>query len=411
MAAEIPRQAFAATWRRQETGEIVGTTWGGTMCWFPLRPWRLRIARDDFLHIVRCGECPGCLEFERRRLADRLRARYSPGTVRGAGCQTSSTAPTASSAAGQPRRLFLVKVYAPLTRHAALSRSLHRRKKLELEPGFFRLGVNCFGLLAHCSAPLCSVLGRTGLKHHVEPILFRRGRRAWRSVTAGLMVSRDAYGANHNRFYSRGLPAAERKKWEVIKRAWGKGYQRFSSPRGWSGDRLVLVPPEVWGLRAGTRASLRDALRGASDPAGVAKVMEIVAEATRGTNLEIAPSRPPANPLSRQQIVDWFASVARRRQESTARERDPKDHQHQLGGAGYVTSGQPENSKSEAKLSLEELEQLRARDGPAAERSLKEGIEAAAKQKVLKRERDRRMLSEALERLKAVVQRRNKSGE
>lgn len=139
--------------------------------------------------------------------------------------------------------------------------------------------------------------------------------------------------------------------------------------------------------------------------------MGVIADAVAGTKLEISRSVPPAIPLSRQQIVDWYASVARRRQESTARERDPKDDQPQPGGAGYVTSGQSTGAESPAKLTLEELEVLRARDGPAAERSLMQGIEAAANQKVLKRERDRRMLGEVLERLRVLAKRRNKDGD
>ena len=138
---------FAATWRNSE-GEIVDSTFGGTMCWMPLKPWSLRIARDDWTGIVPCGECPGCLEFYRRRLCDRLRAKYRDLEVRALRASGRGRARAASRPNAPEPALYLNRIYAPLEHHAALSRKLHRRRGLELEPGFLRLGATSFAVIA-----------------------------------------------------------------------------------------------------------------------------------------------------------------------------------------------------------------------------------------------------------------------
>lgn len=259
MVGEASGRAFAATWRTEQ-GEVVGTTFGGTMCLWPRKPWRIRFSGDGFEGVIRCGECPGCLEFDRRRLADRLQAKYGEG--KGA--------------------MFIVRIWAPLDSHAAISHALHRRRGLELEPGMWRLGASSFALLSRERNRVSGLLLLAGVKHRVEPLRLSRGRRAWRVLTAGLIVAREIYGEQRNRFYARGLPAADRQKWEVKKLGSYKSYSRAASPRAWTGRRLVLVPPEVWQLRRADRRSLRGLLTRASDPEGVKRVMQLVAGVLAG---------------------------------------------------------------------------------------------------------------------------------
>ena len=222
MAEQATGAAFAATWRNQE-GDVVGTAFGGTMCWMPRKPWTLRIVREGYAHIIRCGECPGCLEFERRRVAGRLATKYCAKREQrevGAGKPTCRRPASQSEETGA---LFLVRIYAPLEEHAALSHKLHRRRRLELEPGFYRLGADSFACISRArSFPPLALRGKP-LRVRIEPILLRRGRRAWRALTAGILVRREVYGEDLNRWYCRGLPKAVQEKWEVDRHAGFKG--------------------------------------------------------------------------------------------------------------------------------------------------------------------------------------------
>jgi hypothetical protein len=276
VAEQASGAAFAATWRDVDN-QMVATTWGGTMCWFPRLPWRLRIAREGFEHVVRCGECPGCLEFERRRLADRLAQKYGAQDprlgrkgIRGRdGCpgDRKSTRP----------ELWIVRIYAPLERHAALAHALHRRRGLTLEPGFWRLGRSSFAVLGCVPLEIAAAVKQMGLRCRVERVRFSRGRRAWRSLTAGIAVSRAAYGEQTKRWYARGLPASDRKKWDVIKLSAYKPYSRWASPRAWKSGNLVLVPPEVWRMKRVDRVALRKSMSMAATPELAAAVAQVLA--------------------------------------------------------------------------------------------------------------------------------------
>jgi len=256
---EASGRAFAATWR-DEQGAVVGTTFGGTMCMWPTKPWRIRFSGDGFEGVIRCGECPGCLEFDRRRLAERLKERYHKYVI----------------------PLFVVRIWAPIELHASISNKLHRRRGLELEPGMWRLGATSFALLSRETETLRLVLKACNVRHRIEPLRLSRGRRAFRVLTAGLLVAREIYGEQLNRWYARGLPPADRQKWEVKKIGAYQSYSRSRSPRAWTGRKLVLVPPEVWQLRRADRRSLRGLLTRASDPEGVKRVMQLVAGVLAG---------------------------------------------------------------------------------------------------------------------------------
>ena len=252
------------------------------MCLWPRKPWRIRITREGFEHVIRCGECPGCLEFERRRLADRLHAKYHKYVMR-PGKSTASGARDGDQAhAPSPEKLFVVRIWAPLELHASIAHKLHRRRHFEFEPGMWRLGASSFAIIARSRVGLPEVLRALGYRFRIEPLRLKRGRRAWRALTAGLIVAREIYGEQRNRFYARGLPAAERQKWEVKKLGSYKSYSRSSSPRAWTDRKLVLVPPDVWILRRADRRSLRGLLTRASDPEGVKRVMQLVAGVLAG---------------------------------------------------------------------------------------------------------------------------------
>jgi hypothetical protein len=309
--AEASGEAFAATWRNEQ-GAIVGKTFGGTMCLWPVKPWRIRFHNDGFEGVMRCRECPGCLEFDRRRMADRLQQKYAAGSARGAGPSTKSADGYVKAASTSPTRLFVVRIYAPIELHASIANKLHRRRGLELEPGMWRLGAGSFALISRSRIPLPTLLKRLGLRHRIEPLRLSRGRRAWRVLTAGLIVAREIYGEQRNRWYARGLPAADRQKWEVLKIGKYQSYDRARSPRAWTGRKLLLVPPEVWQLRRTDRLALRGQLLRASDPEGVQRVMRLVADAIRNAKSRFDVSAAPKALLSREAVIRQYQQAAER---------------------------------------------------------------------------------------------------
>jgi hypothetical protein len=336
--AEAPGTAFAATWR-DERGAIVGTTYGGTMCLWPVKPWRIRFHRDGFEGVMRCRECPGCLEFDRRRMADRLLEKYGTGTARGAGKKTRAIVNSAPSAPADGQALFVVRIWAPMDQHAAIANKLHRRRGLELEPGMWRLGASSFALLSREARTLRAMLRLDGVKFRIEPLRLSRGRRAWRVLTAGLTVAREIYGEQRNRWYARGLPPAERQRWEVKKVGRYQSYDRVRSPRAWSGSALVLVPPEVWKLCRTDRRSLRGQLLRASDPEGVARVMRLVADALRHGNGNSGLTAAPKALLTREAVVAQYQRFAAKSSERAALQISDPDLPLSSEREGYVSSG------------------------------------------------------------------------
>jgi hypothetical protein len=397
-AARATGGEFAATWRNQE-GAIVGSTWGGTMCWMPLKPWSLRISREDYTAIVPCGECPGCLEFYRRRLADRLKAKYGrPGTARDAENSTRHSIESAT-VAGTTGSLYLIRIFAPLERHAELSRKIHRRVGNKLEPGFLRLGATSFAVISRSKCLPPFHLGAVRLETRVEAIRLSRGRRAWRASTSGMLVGRDAYGAQVNRFYMPGLPPAESKSWDVHTKSGAKGYSRATSPRVWKSANLVLVPPEIWALGRADRRTLRRDLGLARSPEGVARVMAMVSEvlARRLQSSLIGPAVRPV--LNIDQVREFYVRMAKRKADASVSEPTSQSSSPPSEGGSYVSSvhtagADPPVPRADDGL-YHGVRALVTRHIPQLpEDSL---TDLTAKQ--LNKRRDRRLLDEHLERL------------
>ncbi len=366
-----PRAAFAATWR-DDQGAVVGTTYGGTMCLWPRKPWRIRITRDGFEHVIRCGECPGCLEFERRRLMSRLHKKYGIAPK-----SHPTRGPKAVGAVGKHDgdgaiRYFVIRIFAPIDAHASIAHALHRRRGVELEPGMWRLGATSFALLCRSVTCIRAVLKRMGLKHRIEPLRLSRGRRAFRNLTAGLLVAREIYGEQRNRWYARGLPKADRLKWEVKKIGKYASYDRWRSPRAEKQSRVVLVPPDVWRLSRPDRRALRGMLLRAPDPEGVARVMGLVADAVRNAGRGLLVSAAPKALLTREQVSGWYKQMAERREARTALPESGSDLLPLRWEGGYVSS---EHKQGE----LMPLELARAREKEVRDarkrRALKESLE------------------------------------
>lgn len=400
--AGASRAAFAATWR-DERDQVVGTTWGGTMCWFPRKPWRLRIARGDFEHVIRCRECPGCLEFERRRLADRLHAKYSSQIVRARPLPEPSLHNISVPNRKERETLWLVRIYAPLERHAAICHALHRRPRLQLEPGMYRLGTTSFGLLARSPTEIQRALKRLRLEHRVESIRLSRRRRAWRAITAGIAVARAAYGEQVKRWYVKGLPPAEKESWDVVKMPKGSHYQRTSSPRAWSRANLVLVPPELWRMRRCDRRSLLATMAKASSPEAAAFVTSVVsslAQARRMQSPVIASSKPRP---SREAMMRQFEHVARVADVARASEPPHDLTSSPLGGEGYTSSEHSQGELLPEKVSIEGRRPLTAAEVELLKGHVEHAPQTEHEWKEKRLERERRLLAEQLERLRKKI--------
>ncbi len=359
-AARASGLSFAATWR-DDQGAVVGQSFGGTVCWFPKLPGRLRIAREDFEHVVRCRECPGCLELDRRRLADRLVQKYDALRATAAATLKRTSASREKEHAAPIPRLWLVRIYCDVANHAKLAHRLHRYKRFELEPGFARLGTSSVALLSRAILPLKAWLRSERIAFRIESIKLRRRRRAWRGLTAGLLIARDKYGADLNRYYFSGLPPAERESWEIVRRPYEKGYSRTAAPRAWKGGKLVLIPPEAWRLKRIDRVALRRALRGVSDPDQVKGVAQLASTLASARSVDSLLTAGLGQLPSREQMEGFYQQMrARSRRRREAASIDSSRSLPSEGGA-YVSSVH----SSEAGPTAEELA---ARDRQAIER-------------------------------------------
>jgi len=287
---ESTARAFAGTWRDEATGEIRGYSFGGTICWFPRKPWALKISRDGFDHVIRCGECPGCLEFDRRRLADRLVARYRD----------------------EPCELFIVELQVPPDSQSRVSHALHRRAGLGFEKGFFRIGLTKIAFISRMKISALALKTFSGTLACVRRVGRKSRRRSWRRLTAGLLVSRDAYGEQVKRWYARGLPPAEREEWEVERHAMQKPWRRGTGARARTGSELVLVPPEVWQVSRTLRRDFFRAYAKCDSPeSSHALVANLVAAFGQGARLS-KPKPPAEGRLSPEQVQAGFREIARR---------------------------------------------------------------------------------------------------
>lgn len=215
---------------RDVDGRVLSTTWGGTTCLNPRPLSKYAAVSDDGEqeHAIRCRDCAGCREYERRELCKLLDTHY----------------------ASQSEAIWLVIVECPLSMQTLLAARLHRVSGCAFEPCFYRLGVEMFALTAVGRSPRPSAL-RTlnGYRVTVRRVQRGRGKRAWNLLTWGMLTPRAYLGRDLNRFYHRGIAKAERLKWNV---RW-RGGMRTRHP--WLGRDAIAVRGEV-GLYRGSEAAL-----------------------------------------------------------------------------------------------------------------------------------------------------------
>ncbi len=273
---------------RSLDGEIIGSTDASTICWAPRKPSAFA-AYDERgrEHIIRCGWCGGCREFDRRRLAKRLVAHYQEFEG----------------------DLWLVEIPCALPIQSALCARLHRNRLVEFDPGFYRLGAEKIALIVRGAKPdlhAVPALANAGAK--AFKVLRSRGQRAWRPLTLGMLRSRDEYGEQTKRFYHRGLPKAERESWSVTTR----GGIRKRHPQLRVGVRAfdgceAIYPPEAWQpIRVARRRGPIEKRISKTTP--IAAVLENIMPRLAGATLAIRSLSPPRGGAAHLEMAGSRAS-------------------------------------------------------------------------------------------------------
>jgi hypothetical protein len=217
----------APTWRNA-AGEIVATSDPSTFCFGTFKPARLTAVSADgsILRSLRCRKCGACLELDRRILAKRLAKHFEP--VEG--------------------ELWTVSIACRRSNSVNLARAFRHAGIANTADGFLRNGPSVITLIAIGSKPNCRQWARDHAASVVVTKLKRsRGSRGWRGVCAGMLTTRDDYGEQTNRYYWRGLPAAETEHWQIER---GR-VLRHRRPEFGPGVRVVnrdlgLIAPEAW---------------------------------------------------------------------------------------------------------------------------------------------------------------------
>lgn len=222
-------------------------------------------------------------------------------------------------------------------------------------------------------------------------------------MTAGLLVSREVYGEQVNRWYARGLPVLSKKKWEVIKIDAYKAYDRWRAPRARRAGGLVLVPPEVWKMRRADRRTVQRCLERAASPEAAIAAIAVVAELVAKVAKPITVSAVPKSALELERQREFNVRMSGR--EASARtDESVSDLTSPLPrGEGYISS-EHSNCPDHAG----------ARAGPALTRSvssvppewMKRELELEASRKASTEALARRhqnKLHQALERLKTKL--------
>jgi hypothetical protein len=216
------------------------------------------------------------------------------------------------------RTALLYYAWIPVSaeQHAGSNHNLHRRPGLKLEPGLFRDGRTAIALYSESRRGLEALRRELRVDFRIQYISVKRGAVAFRPLAQGNLVSRRTYGPQVKRFYVRGLPKLERRKFEIERIPYQPGYDRRASPRVMRGDGRALYPPEIWKLQNRDRRRVRNLLALAPNGDSVRAVMELVSAVASASAL-------PVNELLRKKLP--VEIVRRHYQENAARVKARED--------------------------------------------------------------------------------------
>lgn len=202
----------------------------------------------------------------------------------------------------------------------------------------YRLGTESFAVLARAIGPATSLLKRLGMRHSVEPVRLRRGRRAWRALTAGLIVARAAYGEQVKRWYARGLPPAEKLEWSVEKKAMEKPWNRITGSRVRTANNVILVPPEIWRMSKNARKQYQTLAAQTFTPEQARANRIRLAQIIRRTSANLILTAPAQPALTREAVREWYAMKAKQARAGASSIPDPALNPSTLLGGGLRSS-------------------------------------------------------------------------
>jgi hypothetical protein len=157
-------------------------------------------------------------------------------------------------------------------------------------------------------------------------------------LTAGILVARAVYGEEVKRWYARGLPGAERMRWDVVKRAMQKPWRRRTGARVRNGSKIILVPPAIWSMDGDRLKEYREAAAAAVSPEQVIANRRRLAELVAGAASALRLSAPAEPALTREQVQTFYVSMAQRKRARASETAAAALHPSTLLGGGLLSS-------------------------------------------------------------------------
>lgn len=400
---DFPPRAGLARWKRPGAPDRYVPAI--TICWFPRRPQRLRARREGCEVTLRCYDCPGCREFERQRLSRRFVATYRAIAAARASSSGKLAGPVDGNAPSGAPRYFAFTIYCPKESHASTMRGIHRARGVDVAFGFVRAGVESLCMVTTSPSELGAWLGRRRLQFGVRPMSDLNRARSWRHVARGMIVARSAYGENINRWYCRGLIAAEKEKWNVERIREYKPFDRAKDPRVTSRVFGNLLPPSVWQLPRGLRVRANNVLERATTPEAVTSILPWLREFVVGRDRAPLVS---AVPKSAEEIERNRAFNVRMARNEPARTEDPISENSSSSSLREEVSELLANSSPVESSPAGAIHSSGA-PPPPSRRAIQEeaaAVEASEKHRSeFLAQRSNKKLHEAIERLRALVER------
>lgn len=314
--------------RRDGEARPIGSARGDTVCWFPRNHAKSSAVNADGIseHQIRCGFCLGCRRFEQRRLTRRLGQLFSQ----------------------HEGQIWTIEIQGAPERLKKAIRSLHRASSVEVIPGHYKLGSAGTLLIALGSRPtLKHVTACNGLTYKLRQIRRPSAAKAWRLSTRGMLIERDEYGEQTNRFYHRGLPPAEK----LAGWRWARGGIRsrhsgvYPHVRAWRDGVGVYRPDEYAPLHLVDRERRRFS--------GATKLEPIGGLFEKALDVAITPTLVRASHVNRRPPAGGRLSVQRDSGNPTPTSSNSLSPLNSNSGGGYASSNQSESFKSWADRMIE----------------------------------------------------------
>lgn len=190
-----PISSYAASWR-DEHGGIVASVYGDTICLSPVDARNLAAISADgnYESTLPCRKCEGCRRYQmlvlRRRLVEGFKS-----------CR---------------EKLWTLQVDCSPSVRQWVIRTLRRTMMRTEWLGYCISKDGFVALIAKATQPRLSawITGPTRL-YRAKPVKARARLSGWRKLTVGLLIPREVYGEQVNRFYFRGLAPYQREPLEV----------------------------------------------------------------------------------------------------------------------------------------------------------------------------------------------------